>query len=58
MTEVVLFFALLIFGSVALVLALNASYWAGQRSEEKRARRYLDSLTHLYRANDHHRDLP
>lgn len=58
MTEVVLYFALLILGSVGIVLALNLSYWAGQRSEEKRARKYLDSLSHLHRPNDHEKRLP
>ena len=58
MIEVVLWFALLLLGSVAIVLAMNASYWAGQRHEEKRARKYLDSLSHLYRPNDHEKRLP
>ena len=58
MIEIVLYFALLLLGSVAIVLALNMSYWAGQRSEEKKARKYLDSLNHLYRPNDHEKRLP
>lgn len=58
MIEVALYFALLLLGSVAIVLALNMSYWAGQRSEEKKARKYLDSLSHLYRPNDHEKRLP
>lgn len=58
MTEVALYFALLILGSVGIVLALNMSYWAGQRHEEKQARRYLESLSHLHKANDHEKGLP
>lgn len=58
MIEVAFYFLLLILGSVAIVLALNLSYWAGQRHEEKRARKYLDSLSHLYRPNDHEKRLP
>lgn len=58
MTEVVLWFALLLLGSVAIVLAMNLSYWAGQRHEEKQGRRYLESLNHLYRSNDHEKRLP
>lgn len=52
MTEIALWFTLLILGSLAIVLALNLSYWAGQRHEEKQARRYLESLNHLYRPKD------
>lgn len=52
MTEVAIWFAFLILGSVAIVLALNLSYWAGQRHKEKQARRYLESLNHLYRQKD------
>lgn len=52
MTEVIFWFTLLILGSVAIVLALNLSYWAGQRHEEKQARRYLESLNHLYKPKD------
>jgi hypothetical protein len=48
MTEIVLWFAFLILGSVAIVLALNMSFLAGQRHEEKQARRYLESLNHLH----------
>ena len=58
MTEVAIWFAFLILGSLAIVLALNMSYWAGQRHEEKQARRYLDSLNHLYKADDHEKRLP
>ena len=58
MAEVALYFALLILGSVGIVLALNLSYWAGQRHEEKQSRRYLDSLRHLHRAEDHKKWLP
>lgn len=58
MIEVVLWFALLLLGSVAIVLAMNLSYWAGQRHEEKQGRRYLESLNHLYRSNDHEKRLP
>lgn len=58
MNEIVLYFLLLILGSVAIVLALNLSYWAGQRHEEKRARKYLNSLNHLHRPNDHEKRLP
>jgi hypothetical protein len=49
MIEVALFFALLIIGSAVIVLALNMSYWAGQKHEEKQGRKYLDSLSHLQR---------
>ena len=52
MTEVALWFAFLILGSVTIVLALNLSFWAGQRHEEKQARKYLESLNHLYRPED------
>lgn len=52
MTEVVIWFAFLILGSVAIVLALNLSYLAGQRREEKQARKYLESLSHLHRPGD------
>lgn len=58
MIEVALYFALLILGSVGIVLALNLSYWAGQRHEEKQGRRYLETLNHLYRSNDHEKRLP
>lgn len=58
MIEVVLWFALLLLGSVAIVLAMNLSYWAGQRHEEKQGRRYLETLNHLYRSNDHEKRLP
>ena len=58
MIEVALYFALLILGSVVIVLALNLSYWAGQRHEEKQGRRYLETLNHLYRSNDHEKRLP
>jgi hypothetical protein len=52
MTEVVIWFAFLILGSVAIVLALNLSFWAGQRHEERQARKYLESLSHLHRPTD------
>lgn len=58
MTEIALWFTLLILGSLAIVLALNLSYWAGQRREERQARRYLESLNHLYKADDHEKRLP
>jgi membrane protein DedA with SNARE-associated domain len=52
MIEVAVWFAFLILGSLAIVLALNLSYWAGQRHEEKQARKYLESLSHLHRPGD------
>lgn len=58
MTEVAFWFAFLILGSLAIVLALNLSYWAGQRHEERQARRYLESLNHLYKTDDHNKRLP
>ena len=58
MIEVALWFALLLLGSVGIVLAMNASYWAGQRHEEKQGRRYLETLNHLYRSNDREKRLP
>jgi len=58
MSAVALYLALLVLGSVAIVLALNLSYVLGQRTEERKARRYLDSLTHLHRSQDHKERLP
>jgi hypothetical protein len=58
MVEVVLYFVLLLLGSTVIVLALNLSYVFGQRFEERKARRYLQSLTHLYRPDDHDKRLP
>lgn len=58
MTEVVFYFALLIIGSVVIVLAMNMSYWAGQRHEEKQGRKYLDSLNHLWKPKIQDEDRP
>jgi membrane protein DedA with SNARE-associated domain len=58
MIEIAFWFAFLILGSLAIVLALNLSYWAGQRHEERQARRYLESLNHLYKTDDHNKRLP
>lgn len=55
MTEILWFFAFILCGGLALVIAMRLSYIAGQHHEESRARRYLESLSHLSKPKERNR---